>query len=90
MAMSVAKSTNSAAAWQLAGETAFELGQVAVAETAYTKLVALQSTAANWYRLGSVQQKAGKTSAARASFQKALAINPQHAPSQKALERLGP
>jgi tetratricopeptide (TPR) repeat protein len=90
LAMSLAKSSGAAAAWQLAGETAFELGQIGVAETAYMKLVQAQSSAANWYRLGSVQVKAGKTTAAKTSFQKALAINPQHGPSLKALERLGP
>jgi len=89
IAMSAARSNpGNTAAWQLAGECAFETGQWQAAETAYTRLAQLQPSARNWYRLGSAQLKQGKTSEARKNFQKSLEIDPQFGPAKNALEKL--
>lgn len=89
IAMSAARSNpGNTAAWQLAGECAFETGQWQAAETAYIRLAQLQPSARNWYRLGSAQLKQGKTSEARKNFQKSLEIDPQFGPAKNALEKL--
>ncbi len=89
MAMAAARANPSnAAAWQLAGECAFETGQWQAAETAYARLVQLTPSAKNFYRLGSAQLKQGKTGEARRNFQKSLEIDPQFGPAKSALEKL--
>lgn len=89
MAMAAARANPSnAAAWQLAGECAFETGQWQAAETAYARLVQLTPSAKNLYRLGSAQLKQGKTGEARRNFQKSLEIDPQFGPAKSALEKL--
>jgi serine/threonine protein kinase len=69
-------------------ESSFESGNTKKAEAALLKAVKIRGTARTWYKLGSTQQKLGKTGSAKSSYKKSLQINSNYKPAIKALAKL--
>jgi hypothetical protein len=79
----------SAADWYRTGETAFRLGQIDRARSAFERAVAVDPQLANaHYRLGQLAEHAGRVVDAAALYEETLRVQPTHVSAARRLEQL--